>query len=66
MKIGLDVRMINYTGIGETIRGLLDNWGTDRLSHVKLFSPVDWMNPYACESAPVPEKIYGLAQHGHL
>ena len=62
-RIGLDARMINYTGIGVTIRGLLDHWTPAQLSKVRLFAAPDWKNPYACASEPAPEKIYGLAQH---
>jgi glycosyltransferase involved in cell wall biosynthesis len=63
MRIGLDARMIDFTGIGVTIRGLLDNWEPPKLAQVTLFTPPGWKNPYPCASAAVPEKIYGLAQH---
>lgn len=62
-RIGLDVRMIAFTGIGVTIRGLLDHWDREKLSQLTLFTPPDWENPYPCATRRSPEKIYGLAQH---
>jgi glycosyltransferase involved in cell wall biosynthesis len=62
-RIGLDARMIGFSGIGVTIRGLLDHWSPKRLAQVTLFAPPGWKNPYPCESRPAGEKIYGLSQH---
>jgi len=62
-RIGLDARMVDFTGIGVTIRGLLDNWTSEQIAQVKLFAPPGWKNPYGCAVEPAPEKIYGLAQH---
>jgi len=55
--------MIGYSGIGVSIRGLLDHWSADRLKQITLFTPPDVPNPYLCAALPSPEKVYGLSQH---
>src|SRR4051812_26319561 len=63
MRIGFDVRMIENSGIGVSIRGILDNLADDRLRQMTLFGPGGWPNPYSTAYRPAEEKIYGLAQH---
>jgi hypothetical protein len=63
MKIGLDARMVNFSGIGTTIRGLLENWTPEQLSQVTLLAPDTWKNPYGCQTLSAPEKVYGVRQH---
>ncbi len=63
MKIGLDARMINNSGIGVSIRGLLDHWTPVQRGAVTLFSPPEFENPYGIRAVPSPESVYGLSQH---
>lgn len=50
--IGLDTRMIDYSGIGATIRGLLGGFSDEQRKRVAL---------YGLDKAPFP--VYGLRQH---
>jgi hypothetical protein len=45
MKIGLDVRMIQSSGIGTTIRGLIENLSTDQQSSLILYGLNNWKTP---------------------
>lgn len=63
MKIGLDVRMIQNSGIGTTIRTLLDHTSAERLKGVTLYSGPDFRNSYPCGAVTLPDSIYTLRQH---
>ncbi len=63
MKVGLDVRMIQFSGIGTTIRGLLDHLPAERLRQMTLYGPSNWANPYPCELRPADDPVYGAHQH---
>lgn len=61
MRIGVDVRMINFSGIGTTIRGLLDHWTPAQREQVTAFYSDE--KPAAYRGIAAPFKIYGLRQH---
>jgi glycosyltransferase involved in cell wall biosynthesis len=63
MKVGIDARMIQNSGIGTTIRGLLDHLGKARLAQTVLFTAPGWKNPYPCQSVEVPYPVYSISQH---
>ncbi|MCG3203803.1 MAG: D-inositol-3-phosphate glycosyltransferase [Elusimicrobia bacterium] len=63
MRIGLDVRWIDSSGIGTTIRGLLDYLTSAQLGQMVLYGVPGWKNPYPCEFREVPEAVYGIRQH---
>jgi len=63
MQIGLDIRMINYSGIGSTVRGLLDNLEKDQLEKLVLFGEKNYQNSYPIRFEKVPYPIYTLTQH---
>lgn len=64
MKIGLDVRMFDYSGIGVTIKKLLENLSPEQRDQLVLFSAKDWVNPHAeGKVVPAPYSVYGLKQH---
>ena len=62
-KIGLDVRMIHHSGIGTTIRGLLDHSSSAQLERLTLFSNSGPPLSYKSKHIPVPYPIYSLRQH---
>ncbi|OVE76859.1 hypothetical protein BVX98_04120 [bacterium F11] len=63
MKIGLDVRMIESSGIGTTIREFLNHLDESQLRQLVLLAPPNWSNPYPCSTVTVPYSIYSLKQH---
>ncbi len=63
MRIGLDIRMIDYSGIGTTIRGLLDHFSPEQLSQLVLFGAPGEKNPPACPVVAAPYPVYGFRQH---
>lgn len=63
MKVGLDVRMVENSGIGTTIKGLLDHLSPDRLKGMTLFHSPGWTNPYPTKQVEVPHPVYGIKQH---
>src|SRR5262245_15428888 len=63
MKIGIDVRMIDSSGIGTTVRQLLDHRPTSLDSNIILFGLPGWTNPYPLACTAVPHSVYSLSQH---
>jgi glycosyltransferase involved in cell wall biosynthesis len=63
MKIGLDVRMIQSSGIGTTIRGLIENLSTDQQSSLILYGLNNWKNPYPIRDIRTKNSVYSLTQH---
>ena len=63
MRVALDVRLIENSGIGTTIRGLLDHLRPSQRKQLVLLSSPGWKNPYECPTVPVEYKVYGLSQH---
>jgi len=63
VKIGFDLRMVDNSGIGSTIRGFLNNLKEDQFKQLVLLTPPHWRNPYPCQSIEVPYGIYSLGQH---
>lgn len=62
-KIALDVRMIESSGIGTTIRELLDHLESAKLKQLVLYGNQGWKNTYESDFQPTPYPIYGLKQH---
>lgn len=61
--IGLDVRMLEHSGIGTTIRELLRHLPPDRLKRMVLFHG-DAVPKTVCHRFIwVPYRVYGLSQH---
>jgi len=63
VNIGFDVRMIENSGIGTTIREFLDHLNKEQLGHMTLLSRPGWKNPYPATHKEVPYSIYSINQH---
>lgn len=63
MRIGLDVRMIQSSGIGTTIRGLLENLTSEQRQKLLLFGHERKPAFPECSFQSIPYKIYGFRQH---
>ncbi len=63
MRIGLDARMVQSSGIGTTIRQLIEHWTPEQRRQVVLWSAPGWSNPYGMRQEPAPDSIYSLRQH---
>jgi glycosyltransferase involved in cell wall biosynthesis len=63
MRIGLDARMAQYSGIGTTIRHLIEGWTPEQQQQVLLWTHGDWRNPYGMREEPVRDGVYSLNQH---
>lgn len=63
MKIALDIRMIESSGIGTTIRGLLDHLADDQLNQMELCGPQDYSTQRPHSFFYTSHSIYGLSQH---
>ncbi len=63
MRVGLDVRMIENSGIGTTIRELLDHWDETQKKHLTLFGSFDWTESCPSVRVKVSLPIYSLKQH---
>ncbi len=63
MKIGVDVRMIESSGIGTSVRLLLDHRPPNLDEKIFLFGRPGWVNPYPLSCQTVSWPIYSLSQH---
>src|SRR5258706_406177 len=63
IRVGLDVRMIENSGIGTTIRELLDHWDETQKKHLTLFGSFDWTESCPSVRVKVSFPIYSLRQH---
>ena len=63
MRVGLDVRMIDSSGIGTTIREMIRHFSAEQREKLLLYGRPDWRNTTGCESKTVPYPVYGLRQH---
>src|ERR1044071_9320318 len=63
MKIGLDVRMLGFSGIGTTIRGFLDHLTPSQFNSLILFGLPVSPRLYPCPLVQVPYPVYSLRQH---
>jgi glycosyltransferase involved in cell wall biosynthesis len=62
LKIGIDVRMIESSGIGSSVRQVLDHAPATK-ADIVLYGRPGWKNPYDYLFKPVPWPIYSIAQH---
>lgn len=62
-KVGIDIRMLNSSGIGTTIQGLLGCFSKDQMRQVELFGPKDFSTPYEHGYVPIDAPVYSLTQH---
>lgn len=63
MRVGVDVRMIDSSGIGTTIRETLNHFSPEQKERLTLYGRPGWENQTGCDAKTVPYKIYGLRQH---
>jgi len=63
MRIGLDARMVENSGIGMTIRKLIEHWTPEQRSQIVLWSIPGWSSPYGMRQETAPDSVYSLRQH---
>jgi glycosyltransferase involved in cell wall biosynthesis len=63
MRVGLDARMALNSGIGTTIRHLIEQWTPPQRNQVVLWAQSGWTNPYGMAQQPATDPIYSLRQH---
>jgi len=63
MRIGLDARMVQSSGIGTTIRQLIEHWSPEQRRQVVLWAAQGWNNPYGMQQESALDSVYSLRQH---
>lgn len=63
MRVGLDVRWIENSGIGTSLRMMIEHFSVEQRKRLLLYGRPGWDNRTGCEFKPVPYPVYGLEQH---
>ncbi len=62
-RIGLDVRMIDSSGIGTTVRQMINHFSAEQRAKLLLYGRPDWENKTGCKAKSIPYPVYGIRQH---